>query len=73
MNNESNSVEARIQEEIMALAPSRRSQLLRWLIEMDKRDWDRQLEEDFADTGAGAALLREVQEDFQAGRCKPWK
>jgi hypothetical protein len=63
--------EARIREEIMALAPNRRSQLLRWLIEMDRRDWDRQLEEDFSDHGPGAALLNEVQEDFRAGRCKP--
>ena len=73
MINDSTSVEARLQEEIMALAPSRRSRLLRWLIEMDNQDWDRQLEEDFSTNGPGAALLKEVQTDFHAGRCKPWK
>ncbi len=40
MISEPSSTEARIQEEIMALPPSRRSQLLRWLIEMDRRDWE---------------------------------
>jgi len=73
MINDSKNTEARIREDIMALAPSRRSQMLRWLVEMDRRDWDHQLEEDFSDNGPGAALLRQVQADFRAGHCKKWK
>ena len=73
MISDPSSTEARIEEEIMALPPSRRSQLLRWLIEIDHRDWDRELAEDFSDNGPGAVLLSEVQQDFRAGRCKPWK
>ena len=35
----------------------RRGQLLQWLIEMDKRDWDNELEEDFSGKGLGVPLL----------------
>ena len=71
MTNESNDAEARIREEIMALPPRRRSQLLRWFIEMDRSDWDRQIEADFSDDGPGGTLLREVQTDFRA--TEDWK
>jgi len=65
--------ENQIREEIMSLPPSRRGELLRWLIEMDKRDWDRELEQDFSGDGPGVPLLDKVKADFRAGRCNRWK
>jgi len=47
--------------------------LLQWLIDMDKRDWDRELEEDFSGQGQGVRLLHQVREDFRAGRCMRWE
>ncbi len=63
----------RIREDIMSLPPSRRGHLLQWLIEMDKREWDHELEEDFSDNGPGMPLLEQVKKDFRAGRCAQWK
>jgi hypothetical protein len=65
--------ETQIRKEIMSLPPDRRGQLLQWLIDMDKRDWDRELEEDFSAEGQGVPLLDQVKEDFRAGRCTRWK
>ncbi len=65
--------ETQIKKEIMSLPPGKRGQLLQWLIDMDRRDWDRELEEDFSGEGQGVALLRQVKEDFRAGRCNRWK
>ena len=65
--------ETQIRKEIMSLPPDRRGQLLQWLIDMDKRDWDRELEEDFSAEGQGVPLLDQVKEDFRAGRCMRWK
>jgi len=72
MNN-SMSTESQIRKEIMSLPPDKRGQLLQWLIDMDKRDWDRELEEDFSGEGQGAHLLHQVKEDFRSGRCMRWK
>jgi len=71
--NDSIVAENQIREEIMSLPPSRRGELLRWLIEMDKRDWDRELEQDFSGDGPGVPLLDKVKADFRAGRCNRWK
>ena len=73
MENESIVMENRIRNDIMALPPNRRGQLLQWLIEMDKRDWDHELEVDFSGKGSGVALLDQVKEDFRGGTCNRWK
>ncbi|MCP4578403.1 MAG: hypothetical protein GY846_19190 [Deltaproteobacteria bacterium] len=69
MDNESTVIENRIRNDIMALPANRRGQLLLWLIEMDKRDWDNELEIDFSGKGSGVAFLDQVKEDFRSGRC----
>ena len=65
--------ENKIRDDIMSLPPNRRGQLLQWLIEMDKNEWDHELEEDFSGNGPGIALLDRVRKDFQDGTCKRWK
>jgi len=65
--------ETQIRKEIMSLPPERRGQLLQWLIDMDKRDWDRELEEDFSGQRQEVPLLHQVKEDFRSGRCERWK
>jgi len=71
--NDSMATETQIRKEIMSLPPDKRGQLLQWLIDMDKRDWDRELEEDFSGQGQGVRLLHQVREDFRAGRCMRWE
>ena len=73
MNNESMVTENRIRNNIMALPPNGRGQLLQWLIGMDKRDWDHELEGDFSGRGPGVPLLDQVKEDFRSGRCSRWE
>jgi hypothetical protein len=73
MNNDSMVTENQIRNDIMSLPPNRRGQLLHWLIEMDQRDWDNELEGDFSGKGPGVALLDQVKEDFRDGRCNRWK
>ncbi len=65
--------ESQIRKKIMSLPPNIRGQLLKWLIEMDKRDWNHELEEDFSGKGPGVPLLNQVKEDFRGGRCNQWK
>ncbi len=65
--------EGQIRKEIMSLPLGRRGQLLQWFIEMDKRDWDHELVEDFLGKGPGVPLLDQVKEDFRGGRCNRWK
>ncbi|EFK09724.1 conserved hypothetical protein [delta proteobacterium NaphS2] len=65
--------EHHIRKEIMSLPPGRRGQLLQWLIEMDRRDWDQKLQEDFSENGPGMPLLKQVKTDFRAGRCTKCK
>ena len=73
MMNDSMVTESQIRKGIMSLPPNRRGQLLQWLIEMDKRYWDHELEEDFSGKGPGVALLDQVKEDFRGGKCNRWK
>jgi len=61
-----------IQEAILSLSGNERAWLLNWLLEMDKRAWDREIEEDFSEGGAGATLLERIKKDFKAGRCIQW-
>ena len=72
MNN-STVTESQIRQEIMSLPAKSRSQLLQWLIEMDKRDWDQELEGDFSGNGFGMPLLDQVKKDFERGKCSRWE
>jgi len=58
-----------IQEAIVSLPGNERASLLKWLVEMDRLVWDGEIEKDFSESGAGAALLDRVKKDFEAGRC----
>lgn len=61
-----------IQEAILSLPGNERASLLQWLVEMDRLVWDREIEEDFSEGGAGVALIERVKKDFIAGRCSRW-
>ena len=61
-----------IQEAILSLPGNERASLLKWLVEMDRSVWDDEIEKDFSESGAGAALLHRVKKDFSAGRCTRW-
>ena len=71
--NDSVATETQIRQEIMSLPSERRGRLLQWLIELDKRDWDHELQKDFSGDGPGLPLLEQVKDDFLAGRCNRWK
>ena len=71
--NDSMVAENKIRDDIMSLPPNKRGQLIQWLIEMDKNDWDHELEEDFSGKGPGIDLLDRVKKDFRVGTCKRWK
>lgn len=58
-----------IQEAILSLPGNERASLLKWLIDMDRTVWDDEIQKDFSESGAGAALLDRVKKDFTAGRC----
>ena len=62
-----------IQEAILSLPGKEKASLLKWLLEMDKTTWDREIERDFAEGGAGASLLERIKKDFKAGRCPRWE
>ena len=66
MLNDSMLQEERIREEIMSLPANKRGQLLHWLVEMDKRDWDHELKTDFSGEGPGVPLLDQVKKDFRS-------
>jgi hypothetical protein len=59
-----------IKEAIAELAADEKTSLAAWLIGQDAAEWDRQMEEDFSPSGAGMALLEEVEADVRSGRVK---
>ena len=46
-----------IEEAIAELPPTEKTTLANWLNAQDSEDWDRQIEADFSDGGAGMALF----------------
>jgi hypothetical protein len=64
------SVEA-IKEEISQLSADERNQLAEWLAELDERDWDRKIEEDFSEGGRGMPLLAELERELAEGKTRP--
>jgi hypothetical protein len=60
-----------IKEAIADLAPDEKARLAAWVIEQDREEWDRQIQDDFSPGGRGMALLEEAQADAREGRSKP--
>ena len=60
-----------IKEAIADLPPDEKTRLAAWVIEQDREEWDRQIQDDFSPGGRGMALLEEAQADAREGRSKP--
>jgi hypothetical protein len=60
-----------LKEQIEHLPEQQQHDLLRWLDERDRTQWDAEMERDFAPDGAAAFLLEEAMADFEAGRFEP--
>ncbi len=60
---------AKIQEEILALSETDYQQLKQWLNELDKDEWDRQIEED-SNAGKLDFLISEALEAKEKGTLK---
>jgi len=59
-----------IESAIAQLAPNDLARLAAWFDEFHAEAWDKQIEDD-ANTGRLDALLREAEEAYQAGQCRP--
>ena len=62
-----------IKKQILTLSEGERASLLKWMIESERYSWDHEIERDFSESGPGEALLKEVKNDFRAGRCSKWE
>ena len=65
--------ENQIKEAILSLPSEERIRLLIWFVQMDRHNWDCEIEEDFSEHGSGAKLLEQIKEDFLSGRCSRWE
>ena len=55
---------------ITQLTPKELSQFTAWFEEFQAKAWDEQIEKDI-EAGRLDKLIKEAEEDFKAGRCKP--
>lgn len=55
---------------ITQLTPEELSKFTVWFEEFQAWDWDEQIEKDIK-AGRLDKLIKEAEEDFKAGRCKP--
>jgi len=60
-----------LKEHIEHLPERQQYDLLQWLDERERAQWDAEMERDFAPGGPAAFLLDEAKADFEAGRFKP--
>jgi hypothetical protein len=60
-----------IKEAIEQLQPRARTRLAAWILRRDRKEWDRQIEEDFSNGGRGMALLEEAEADLRKGMTRP--
>ncbi|MEO0949576.1 MAG: hypothetical protein AAFY11_15810 [Cyanobacteria bacterium J06641_5] len=58
-----------IESAILQLPPAEFQVLQEWVLDLDNRRWDEQLERDVAD-GKLEALTQEAAADFEAGHCR---
>ena len=59
-----------IKQAINELPQDEKTRLALWLLQQDREEWDRQIEEDFSPGGHGMALIEEAEADIRAGRVK---
>ena len=62
----------KIQQAILSLPDAERVSILQWLIQMDRKLWDKEIQSDFSKGGPGASLLEQIKDDFRSGICSPW-
>jgi len=60
-----------IKAAIVELPEVERSSLVAWLVRQDAADWDRQIEADFSEGGAGTPLLESWDAEIKAGGAVP--
>jgi hypothetical protein len=58
-----------IKDAILSLPEKQRTSLRDWLIEIDKKIWDSEIELDFSDSGKGKKNLEKLEKDFEKGLC----
>ena len=56
---------------IKKLPEREKTSLAAWLRQQDAEAWDRQIEQDFSEGGAGAALLEAWDAEINAGKSAP--
>jgi len=57
-----------IKEAISGLPAAEKASLVHWLNMQDASEWDRQMEADFSEGGAGMALLQQWDAEIQSGQ-----
>ena len=57
-----------IKEAISGLSDPEKASLVHWLNMQDAGEWDRQIEADFSEGGAGMALLQQWDAEIQSGQ-----
>jgi len=60
-----------IKQAISELSEGEKTSLVTWLNEEDGKAWDKQIEGDFSDGGAGMALLETWDAEIRAGKSAP--
>jgi len=60
-----------IKAAIAELPETERASLAAWLIRKDAEDWDKQIEADFSEGGAGTPLLERWDAEIKAGGAVP--
>lgn len=60
-----------IKQAITELPAEAKTSLVTWLNEQDAKAWDRQIEADFSEGGAGMALLESWDAEIKAGKSMP--
>lgn len=60
-----------IKEAIEELPDTERTSLAAWLNEQDSRAWDRQIETDFSEGGAGMSLLAAWEAEIDSEESRP--
>jgi hypothetical protein len=62
---------AAIKSAIEGLPEEEKSALIDWLLSRDRKDWDKQIAEDFSPGGRGVKLLDKVDAAIDRGDFKP--
>ena len=60
-----------IKQAISELPEREKTSLVAWLNEQEAKAWDKQIEEDFSEGGAGTALLETWDAEIKAARSMP--